>query len=516
MPNHTAPWSLPAAECDRPSLVGRASADVCVIGGGIAGLTTAYLLARSGVSVILIEAKSMAAGETRRTSAHLASALDDGFQKLERIHGEEGARLATESHASAIDFIEELARNEEIACDFQRVPGYLFAADAAGEQTLDAELAAARRAGLSVESVTHPATHWLTTGRCLRYDHQAQCEPLGYVAGLLRAAEALGVRVYGHTRAETINGGAHATVITDAGATISCGAIAVCTNVPINDRIALQTSLEAYRSYVITVALPRGHSEPGLYWDTADPYHYVRTITGAEEDLIVVGGEDHKTGQGPEDAEQPFRQLDSWIRERVADCGTVMHRWSGQIIEPVDGLGMIGRNTFDADNVFVITGDSGNGLTHGTLGAMIVSDQIRGIANPWEKLYRPSRMRLGSTGEFTRHNVNVLGQYSDWLRPAESSEIETVAPGCAALVRDGMGKWAVYHEAAGRLHVCSAVCPHLGGLVRWNAAEQTWDCPCHGSRFAVDGTVLNGPANSGLKPIRRDGEEPGMEPALVI
>lgn len=507
------PWSSPLT---RPPLIGRASADVCVIGGGIAGVTTAYLLARSGVSVILIEADVYGGGETGRTSAHLASALDDRFAHLERMHGQEGARLAAASHATAIDFIEQICAQESIACDFRRVPGYLFAADDAGTTVLDAELPAARRAGLMVEDIPHPLASGLPIGRCLRFDHQAQCDPLRYLTGLLGVAERLGVQAYGQTRAATVTGGAQASVTTDTGARIACSAIVVCTNVPINDRIALHTSLEAYRSYVITLAMPRGRIKPALYWDTADPYHYVRIISGEDEDLLVVGGEDHRTGQGPADVLQPHRRLEAWIRALVPESGEIVHRWSGQIIEPIDGLALIGRNTFDAENVFVISGDSGNGLTHGTLGGMIVSDQIRNIANPWEELYRPSRMRLASTGEFARHNVNVLGQYSDWFRAAEAGTPEEVAPGCAALVRDGMSKWAVYREPGGKLHVCSAVCPHLGGLVRWNAGERSWDCPCHGSRFAADGTVLNGPANTGLKPIVSDGGEPSLQPAADI
>jgi len=495
------PWSSPLR---RAPLIGRATTDVCVIGGGIAGVTTAYLLARSGVSVILIEANTFGGGETCRTSAHLASALDDRFSYLERIHGPEGARLAAASHATAIDFIEHICAEEAIACDFRRVPGHLFAADDTGSAILDAELPAALRAGLVVEDVRHPAVGGLQTGRYLRFDRQAQCDPLRYVTGLLHVAERFGVQAYGQTRAATITGGAQASVVTDTGARIACSAIVVCTNVPVNDRIALQSSLEAYRSYVITLDIPRGRIEPALYWDTADPYHYLRVISGDEADMLVVGGEDHRTGQGPDDAQQPYRRLEAWIRALVPECGAVVHHWSGQIIEPIDGLALIGYNTFDADNVFVITGDSGNGLTHATLGGMIVSDQIRGVANPWEELYRPSRMRLRSTGEFARHNAHALGQYSDWFRPAEADTIADVAPGSAALVRDGVAKWAVYRHPSGAVQVCSAICPHLGGLVRWNAGEQTWDCPCHGSRFAVDGSVLNGPARGGLKRIIGD------------
>lgn len=492
------PWELPTTDAEE--LDRSLSTDVCVVGAGIAGLTTAYLLAREGVGVVVLEAGSVGQGETGRTSAHLASALDDRFQVLERLHGSEGARLAAQSHSAAIDLIELLCRRHDIGCDFRRVDGYLFSHQ--GKQIeLDDEFIAAQRAGVEVEMLRHPPLPWLRSGPCLRFPRQAQFHPMRYLRGLARAAKDMGARLFTGTRVTGFRDGEPAEITTTRGLRVIARHVVVATNVPVNDRLRLHPSLEAYRSYVITVRLPRGQAQPALCWDTADPYHYLRLIDGDGGDLLVVGGEDHKTGQGPADPESPFARLIAWTREHVPSCGEVVHRWSGQIVEPVDCLAMIGRNPGDHANSWVIAGDSGNGLTHGTLGGMLITDLIRGRDNPWERLYRPSRFRLGALGEFSRHNANVLGQYTDWLHGADAASVAEVPAGGSALVRQGLVKWAVHREADGRVHICSAVCPHLGGLVRWNASTGTWDCPCHGSRFAVDGSVINGPANTPLMKI---------------
>ena len=505
------PWDDIALKFDE-GLDRSLSTEVCVIGGGISGLTTAYTLAREGVQVVVLEAGQLGAGETSRTSAHLANALDDHFHSLERLHGREGARLAADSHGAAIDFIALTCRRHDIECGFRHVDGLLFShQESDGE--LDDEFIAAQRAGLEVEMVRTPPLAWMRTGTCLRFPRQAQFHPLRYLRGLARAAKDFGAKIFTGTRVEEVVAGEPAEIVTTQGFRVLAKHVVVATNVPINDRVRLHPSLEPYRSYVLTLALPQGVAEPVLVWDTADPYHYVRIIEGAGTDLLVVGGEDHKTGQGPAAVNLPYERLEQWARAHVPACGGVIHRWSGQIIEPVDGMALIGHNPGDPPNSWLIAGDSGNGLTHGTLGGMMLCDLIQGRSNPWTQLYRPSRFRLGAVGEFTRHNVNVVGQYADWLSAADASSIEEVGPGCSALVRHGLAKWAVHRDHDGGLHVCSAVCPHLGGMVRWNPNEQSWDCPCHGSRFSVDGAVINGPANVPLTRVDVSARDAGKSDA---
>jgi glycine/D-amino acid oxidase-like deaminating enzyme/nitrite reductase/ring-hydroxylating ferredoxin subunit len=491
-----------------PPLTGDLEVEVCVVGGGIAGITTAYLLAAEGVDVALIEAGEIGGGETAHTSAHLASALDDRFCELSRLHGAEGAALAYRSHAAAIERMEQLASELGIECGFARVPGYLFAGSRPSGPSLREEQLAAVRAGLPAELLDRVPGCAFDTGPCLRFPRQAQFQPLHYLHGLAAAAATLGVAIHSRTRARDIRGGAHPQVTTGTGRRILARAVVVATNVPVNDRFSMHPWLEPQRSYVISLAIPAEDFPRALLWDDEDPYHYLRTCGDADGGtVLLVGGEDHPTGIGDNAPDGPYERLERWTRDRFPSAGPTRQRWSGQIIEPVDGLALIGRNPADEDGVFIITGDSGNGLTHGTLGAMLVCDLIQGRSNPWERLYRPSRFPFPAVTEFARHNAEVLARYADWLKPAEVASLADIPRAQAALVRHGAGKLAAYRDAEGRLHVCSAVCPHLGGLVRWNARELSWDCPCHGSRFAIDGTVLNGPANDGLASI------PGGGPA---
>jgi Rieske Fe-S protein len=237
-----------------------------------------------------------------------------------------------------------------------------------------------------------------------------------------------------------------------------------------------------------------------------EPYHYVRLQPGVsgsagfQGDILIVGGEDHKTGQAS-DAEARYARLEAWTRQRFPMMGEVQFRWSGQVMEPVDALAFIGRNPLDHRNVFVATGDSGNGMTHGTIAGMLLSDLIQGWQNPWAELYSPSRVRLKAARDFTIENANAAAQYRDWLTAGDVEKDELVPCGAGAVVRHGLTKAAVYRDEGGAFHACSAVCRHLGGIVAWNDAEKTWDCPAHGSRFDPFGGVLNGPANRNLKSL---------------
>jgi glycine/D-amino acid oxidase-like deaminating enzyme/nitrite reductase/ring-hydroxylating ferredoxin subunit len=484
-----------------PSLAADLSADVIVVGAGIAGLSTAYLLGRAGRSVVVLDSGPIVSGETERTTAHLASAMDDRFIELERIHGAEGARLAAESHAAAIDLIEEIVRLENIECGFQRLDGYLFTPPRSSREILDSELAAARRAGLTeAELVVRSPLLGFDTGPAIRFPNQAQFHPLKYLAALASAIVRDGGQIFAQTHATSIEGGDEARVRTAAGYTVVGEAVVIATNSPINDRVVLHTKQAPYRTYVIGATIPRGSVPPALYWDTEDPYHYVRLTAGTTgEDYLIVGGEDHRTGQADDFAAR-FARLERWTRERFP-IGDVTFRWSGQVLEPVDCLGFIGRNPMDHDNVYVATGDSGQGMTHGTLAGMIISDLIVGRENRWSALYDPSR-RSGAREpmEFAKDTANMVLQYAKWLTPGDASAADSLPRGCGAVIRAGGGKVAVYRDEDGNLHECSAVCPHLGAIVTWNDAEKSWDCPAHGSRFDRFGKVVNGPAKDDLQP----------------
>jgi Rieske Fe-S protein len=272
---------------------------------------------------------------------------------------------------------------------------------------------------------------------------------------------------------------------------VECSAAVVATNSPINDVLAIHTKQAPYRSYVIGAQVPRGSVPLGLYWDTEDPYHYVRVQPVGGHDVLIAGGEDHKTGQG--DPNASFAKLEKWTRDRFPMITDIEYRWSGQVMEPVDYIAFIGQNPLNR-NVYIVTDDSGMGMTHGTIAGMVLTDLIQRRHSPWAQLYDPSRKTIGAAAEFAKENLNVAAQYGDWLTRGDVASVSEIPAGEGAVIRSGAKKVAVYREANGALHACSAVCTHLGCAVVWNTVEKSWDCPCHGSRFDGKGTVLNGPA----------------------
>ena len=332
----------------------------------------------------------------------------------------------------------------------------------------------------------------------LRFPRQAQFHPLEYLDGLARAIMRDGGRLFGQTHATKIEGGTEARIETSHGPVVTSDVVVVATNTPVNDLVAIHTKQAPYVTYVIGVRVPKGSVTRALYWDTGDPYHYVRLQSEKDYDVLIVGGEDHKTGQA-NDGNERFARLEQWTRERFPQMGEVEYRWSGQVMEPVDGLAFIGRNPLDDDNVYIATGDSGQGMTHGTIAGMLLTDLIQGRKNKWEDLYSPSRVRLKSLPEYASENINVAGQYADYVTAGDIKSESELKPGEGAIMREGISKIAVYRDQTGTIHKLSAVCPHLGCVVAWNSTEQTWDCPCHGSRFSANGQVYQGPANTDLK-----------------
>jgi len=488
------------------SLRGNLRCHTCVIGAGIAGLSVAYQLLKAGQQVVVLDRERLGLGETGLTSAHLSNALDEGYVKIRSLHGQEGARLASESHTRAIDEIEDIADREGIDCDFQRVDGYLFLGANQPLEDLQRERAAAHEAGLTdVRLVQSAPARLFETGPALHYPDQATFHPLLYLDGLAEAVLRLGGRIFTHSEAVEVYGGHYAYVKTRLGHKVEAENIVVATNVPINNLVAVQTKIPAYRSYLIGMTVPPERVGNELFWDTESPYHYIRFVkdptTG--EDIVLIGGEDHRVGQGIH-PEQHFKNLELWASRRLELDTRVVTRWSGQIIEPIDGLAYIGRNPSDEQNVFIVTGDSGHGLTHGTIAGLLLRDLILRRDNPWAKLYDPARLYFRSLTTYMSEAAQSTAPYSDWLSEGDVKSADQIAQGEGAVIREGLRKVAVYKDDRGQVHVCSAVCTHLGGIVRWNSAERTWDCPCHGSRFDCFGDVLNGPANKPLAPLEEE------------
>jgi glycine/D-amino acid oxidase-like deaminating enzyme/nitrite reductase/ring-hydroxylating ferredoxin subunit len=479
--------------------------EVCVIGGGMAGLSVAYQLAGEGLKVGVLEDGEVGSGETGRTTAHLSSALDDGYRELERLHGEKGALLAAESHARAIDEIESIVERHGISCDFRRVSGYLFQSPERDPGVLDGEADAARRAGImGIERLDHAPGLPFDSGPCLHFPRQAEIHPLAFLSGLSQALAERGGRIFCRTHALGVEEGEPLLVRTLAGPEIRARHVVVATNAPVVSRVRLPLKQVAYRSHVIGARVPAGSVRRALYWDLATPYHYVRLASVPEErgsmtgvsDLLLVGGEDEKTGHDSA-PEARCAALERWMRERFPRAGPVEFAWSGQVLEPVDALAYIGRYGKDS-GIYVVTGDSGHGMTHGMIAGILLRDLIQGRPNPWETLYDPLRLSLRALPLLVRENLQMLAEYRQWLRPGDVGTIEEVPVDSGRVLRGPTGSIACYRDETSVVHRRSAVCPHLGCRVNWNDLERTWDCPCHGSRFGPRGEVLNGPANRDL------------------
>jgi glycine/D-amino acid oxidase-like deaminating enzyme/nitrite reductase/ring-hydroxylating ferredoxin subunit len=501
------------------------STDVVVIGGGIAGMTTAYLLSKAGKKVILVEDGYIGSGETGRTTAHITHALDDRYYNLEKIHEKQGAQKAAESHTAAIDLIESITKEEKIDCEFERLDGFLFLDPTDKKESLDKELKATHNAGISnTEIIQQSPLPSFDTGPCLRFPNQAQFQPLKYLSGLAGAiTNKYKGEIFTETHAQEINFNDTATTIkTLEGYTINATNIVIATNAPIvNETSKIYDKQEPYRTYVIGASLKKYSVPKALYWDTGDQnsknrvssYHYIR-IQNVENsdsnDLLIVGGEDHKTGETDYGRyEERFRSLEAWTRKRFP-IEDIKYKWSGQIMEPLDSLAFIGHNPgHSGKNLYIVTGDSGNGITHGTIAGMVLSDSILGRHNPWQDLYDPSRHiqtdtttqgnEASSSSEHEQQQEEQR-QHGETTAPSPSSSdpLVSLSSGQGTVLEDN--KIAVYKDKTGNLHTYSAVCTHLGCNVSWNRLEKSFDCPCHGSRFSGRGKVINGPANADLEP----------------
>lgn len=493
MESNASLWSSTATSPTFPSLMVNAEVDVVVIGAGITGLTAAMLLAATGKRVSVVEARRIGCGVSHCSTTHLTEAVDTRYHQLASDFGKEGARLVAQSSRAAIEKVAELVKAFSIPCNFTRRPGYLFTESDKDVEMLRKELEAARAAGLPVELLERAPLPFATRG-ALRFPDQAQMHIVRYLASLATAAQAKGAQIYEDSRVITIEDGEPCIVHLEHGPVIRARDVFIATHAPLN-RVFLQTKIAAYRSYVL--AFPNVDLEDGLFWDTADPYHYFSTFAIDGAPYLILGGEDHKTGTTTSTDER-LDSLLAWTKSRLKVPAPAF-RWSAQVEEPVDGLPFIGRNSV-SEHVYVATGFSGNGTTFGTVAAMIVSDLVNGRESPWAELYAATRVKpVASAATYLHENVDFpMHLVSDRLHPPEVLTPAEIRPGEGKTIRVRGERLAMYRDPQGGLHAVSSVCTHLGCLVKFNAAEKTWDCPCHGSRFGVDGAVLDGPATRPL------------------
>lgn len=484
---------------DAKELTNDAKADVVIVGAGIAGLSIAYELVLSGHAVLVLDRGEIAGGMTSRTTAHLAPICDDSLSELVSVRGVDLAKDFQASQEAAVDKIEEIQRQLGIECEFRRLDGILFLDPVSEATVLDAEVSAAKEIGVAVTREVGLPLRTLEDRPFLRYPAQAAFHPLKYLHGVAKALVEKGGRLHGNTPVVEISEADDEVDLKLAsGHRVKADYAVVATNSPIHDIASLHTKQAPYRTYAMGFETERGMLNDALYWDTEDPYHYVRLTRGGDgKDILIVGGEDHKTGEA-DDAEARFAALTSWIKTLVPELGPERYRWSGQVMDTPDYCGFIGGEG-GSRRIFVATGDSGQGITHGVVASLIIPDLIEGRRNAFAEVYDPTRTLSKAASTVVGENTTAATNLTEHLAPGELASIDELEPGQGAVIGDGLGKIAAYRAQDGTLYQHSAACTHLGCHLRWNSFEQCWDCPCHGSHFAPNGEVLHAPAISPLE-----------------
>ena len=497
-------WSDSATFPTFKKIERNAHADVVIVGGGITGLTTAYLLLLAGKSVILLERGRCASIDTGHTSAHLTMVTDTRLTELADRFGRTHAQAVWDAGLAAIDRIDALVRDLEIDCGFEWVDGYLHLPP--GGQNSTSELQSLQKDAALAEELGFDATFVDGTPMMpvpgIQFANQARFHPRQYLAGLARAIDAKGGSIYEHSEVEEFCDQPLSVKANDC--TITCGNVIIATHNPLAGNTSLigatafQTKLALYTSYVLAARVVSGAVPDALYWDTADPYHYLRLDPHRDFDTVIFGGLDHKTGQS-EDTAQCFAMLQTRLGRILPDA-EVTHRWSGQVIETPDGLPYIGRM---ADHQYAATGFGGNGMTFGTLSAMMLTDQILERHNPWTDLFDPGRAAIRrGLWEYIKENKDYpYYLVRDRFAGAEGKSLRAVRRGEGKIIEHHGKKVAASRDRSGAIVLRSAICTHMGCVVKWNDAERTWDCPCHGSRFTPKGEVISGPAESPLPPV---------------
>ncbi|WP_276132617.1 FAD-dependent oxidoreductase [Polluticoccus soli] len=472
--------------------------DVLIVGGGITGLTAGVLLQSEGKKCILAEAYNIGFGTTGGTTAHLNTILDTSYDSIEKDFGAEDAKMVASASREAIDLVEGLVTRYGIDCDFSYLPAYIYADTAEQSDRLDEIREASTRAGVVASCSEHIPVPMAFKNAC-RFDMQAQIHATKYLHGLAKAYETEGGVLIQHCIVGNVENGQHFTVDSSLGE-IKAHKIIYATHIPPGINL-LHFRCAPYRSYACAFTLKSGDYPAGLIYDMSDPYNYFRTQTINGRQYIVAGGFDHKTGHEA-NTEQVFRELEAYLRGHF-DIDSIDYKWSSQYFNSADGLPYIGELP-GAENIYVGTGYCGNGITFGSLAGKMICEMITGHESKYAELFDPSRIKIvAGFADFVKENADVISKFIGMRFDYEKvSALAELAPGEATLADWEDHKVALYKDENGRIHALDPVCPHAKCIVDWNSAEKSWDCPCHGSRFAYNGALLTGPARKGLTQVK--------------
>jgi glycine/D-amino acid oxidase-like deaminating enzyme/nitrite reductase/ring-hydroxylating ferredoxin subunit len=466
--------------------------DVAVLGGGIAGITTAVLLKRAGKTVAVIDSRRVVRGATGYTTAKVTAGHGVIYSHLERQFGLDGARLYAQANQAAIDRIAAFVDEHTLDCDFERKANYVYAETASERTRLQDEAEAARRAGLPASFVAEVPLPYAVAG-AVRLDDQAQFHPRKYLLPLARSLPGEGSYVFESTPVLSVNDDSPCVVLTESGE-VRADRVVCATHLPILDRGLFFAKAHPHRSYAVAARVERDRLPDGMFINVGTPTRSLRTSRDERGPLLLVGGEGHKPGEEP-DTERRYRALEEFARRHFG-ATEFPYRWSTMDFMSVDRVPYIGRLTRRSDRIYAATGFNKWGMTSGTVAAMIIADAILGRDNPWSTLYEAKRLKVrASAARFVRENGIVgLRFVGDRLRRAREGDPAELRPGEGRLMVVDGRQTAVYRADDGTLHALSPVCKHLGCIVAWNPAERSWDCPCHGSRYSGEGKVLTGPA----------------------
>jgi glycine/D-amino acid oxidase-like deaminating enzyme/nitrite reductase/ring-hydroxylating ferredoxin subunit len=491
------PWLDTGGEAGFPRLNRPLSVDVAVLGGGIAGVTTALLLKRAGMTVAVLEASTVGSGVTGHTTAKLSSLHGLSYARIESSFGEDAARLHGQANEAGIAQIARWVEEEAIDCDFRRKPNYTYASTADALGDVEEEVAAAQRAGLPASYTAETDLPYEVAG-AVRFDDQAEFHPQRFLLALAALIPGEGSHVFEHTRATGVSEGTPCRVRTT-GPPVTASNVVVATHFPILDRGLYFARIHPERSYALGVRV-RGEPPAGMYISAGEPARSIRSHPVEDGELLIVGGEGHKTGQGG-DTTARYRALEAFAREHW-DVESVEYQWASQDNVAVDQLPYIGRLTPLSRRLYVATGFRKWGLAQGVAAGMVLEDLILGRDSAWGRLYDPGRMKpLASARSLVKENANVALRFvGDRVTKRGGRDARDLEPGEGDIARLGGEKVAAFRDEDGRLHAVSPVCTHLGCQVNWNSGDRSWDCPCHGSRFTPDGEILQGPA---VKPLER-------------
>jgi len=494
-------WIATTPRTGYPRLAGEATADVAVLGGGIAGLTTAALLVEAGLSVVVVEARRIAAGVSGYTTAKVTSLHDLVYRDLARHHGEETARLYGEANQAGLERIARFVERQRIDCDFTRTDAFSYTERADDAPVLREEAEIAHRLGLPARFESGDIGLPFRVAAAVRFANQARFHPRKYLLALARAIEADGGRIFEESPALDVDEGEPCEVRT-AGGRVRAKHVVVATHQPFMLAGLYFERMTLKRSYALALRI-RGTVPPGMYISTDANFRSMRPQNDADGELLILGGEPHAPGQC-DDTAALVRRLEAWARERF-DVASIEHRWATQDNRTADGIPYVGRLSPRSKRVLAVTGFGGWGMTNATAAALLLCDTVLGRANPWEKLYDATRDFASSALKgLAGEAVTGVKEFFASDRATAHDEIDSLPRGEGRVVRRGTEKLAVYRDEGGELHSRSAVCTHLQCIVSWNDAERSWDCPCHGSRFDTDGHVLQGPALCDLPAVPLD------------